>query len=162
MSLNITFRKENNFIDTWVNHLKFTLKKDIGDHKMNWAEKLANIGLWGVEKLPTKIWNIAKNPKVIVVALTALALLANSFAFYPLMTLQVIKATIALIPQIPLWALKFSAYIASCGFIIFTAVRALGRLCNKDLMEKFSARHNIQVVESKVSAVDAKVISIAS
>jgi hypothetical protein len=82
-----------------------------------------------------------KDPKVVTLALTAFAILAASFAFYPITTYVTIKAGIALLPAVPLWTIRFAAYIATVGTIIATAMRAEGRFLNTELMNNFYTKN---------------------
>lgn len=129
---------QNGWLGTrFANHFVLGVKEDIGAHPKNILEKMGDHGLWIVEKFPAKLWEVMKDPKVVTVALTAFALLATSFAFYPGITYMTVKSALAVLPQIPLWAVRFSAYISTVGLILATAMRAEGRFLNKDLMDKF-------------------------
>lgn len=130
------------------NHVILGLSSEIEDHEQkdkNFVEKAGDIGLWPLENFPRVVrWlcSQAKDPKVVTLALGILALIANSYLFYPLTTHLVLKAswsfTVSLIPQIPLWAAKFAAYIFSCQVIVSAVARAEGRFLNKELMDKFN------------------------
>lgn len=121
-------------------HVVLGLKKELGsreDCKKNLLEKTGDIGLWIVESLPHIIWQGIKDPRVVTVALTALALLATSLIFYPTITFLLIKNAIAFIPFPPFWALRFSAYLLTVTLILASACRAQGRFWNKQLMNHF-------------------------
>ncbi len=125
----------------FCDNFTFALKKDIGDRTgdraPNWLETGGDMGLWLVEELPKKIWKVLKEPRLVSLALTILALGAVSFAFYPATSLAVVKAGIALLPQIPFWAAKFSIYLLTCETILSYGLRAQGRFWNKPLREAF-------------------------
>lgn len=121
----------------FVNHFLLGVKEDIGPHNKNILEKVGDAGLWMIEKFPGKVWEKMKDPKVVTIALTALALVATSFAFYPAATFLAFKGALALLPTIPFWAIRFSAYIFTVGVIISTALRAEGRFSNSALMNEF-------------------------
>lgn len=121
----------------FANHFVLGVKENIGDHDKNILEKMGDAGLWMVEKFPRKIWTIMKDPKVVTIALTAFALLATSFVFYPITTYLLIKAGLALLPTVPYWAVHLSVYIATISVILSTACRAEGRFLNSKLMNEF-------------------------
>jgi len=140
--LNIPFQyARDDFLPVrFLNHAVLSLKTDLGardDCPKNLAEKIGDIGLWIIEEFPLKIWAVVQDPKVVTVALTALALVAVSFAFYPAISLAFCKAAVAALPLPPLWAVKFGAYLATCAVIIAAALRAEGRFWNDALMAKF-------------------------
>ena len=108
----------------------------------SWLEASGNAGLWCVEVLPFKIGKLVKefckDPRVITIALTAFALLANSYAFYPAaireIGKEIVDAALALLPLISVEKLKFAAWASSCALIASAGFgRALGRWSNEDL-----------------------------
>lgn len=121
----------------FVNHFLLGVKENIGPHNKNLLEKVGDLGLWMIEKFPGKVWEKMKDPKVVTLALTSFALLAASFGFYPTATFLAIKGALAVLPTVPLWAVRFSAYIFTVGVIISTALRAEGRFSNAALMNEF-------------------------
>lgn len=145
MALNIN-RGEGGLITGFVNHFAFGVKQNIGEHQKNFLEKIGDVGLWMLEKFPGKVWKVMKDPRVVTIALTALALLAASFAFYPVTTFLIIKAALALLPVIPFWTIHLSAYIATVGLIISTACRAEGRFMNSELMKEFYSKPAAEAV----------------
>lgn len=136
-NLTVSYVEEGNLLTRFANHFVLGVKKDIGSHEKNWVEKLGDIGLWMVEELPGKVWRVMKDPKVVTIALTAFAILGASFAFYPSATYLAIKSAILMLPEIPLWTVRLTAYLSVVGLIISTALRAEGRFLNRDLMDKF-------------------------
>lgn len=144
----------------FAGHVVLGLKKNIGDRELyprNFLEKIGDAGLWVVEDLPGKLWRGLKDPRVVTLGLTALALLGTSIAFYPVTTLALVKTAVALIPLPPLWAVKFSAYIFTVGLIISGAARAQGRFFNTALMEAFYGQpKQIPEIEKKEKDKDAE------
>lgn len=119
-------------------HIVLGLKRDIGnrtDCDKNILEKIGDSGLIVIENLPRIVYKITHDPKVITVALTALALVATSFLFYPATTFLTVKTALIIIP--PLWAVRLAGYIATVELILAGACRAEGRFLNTALMKKF-------------------------
>lgn len=146
--INNCYHADNHLFARFGYHVVLGLKKDLGDrmeHPKKWLEKVGDAGLWIVEELPCKIWKGMKDPRVVTVALTALALLAASFLFYPSTTWLAAKAAIAILPVPPFWAVKFSAYILTVSLILSSACRALGRFTNERLMNRFYGNDGAQV-----------------
>jgi hypothetical protein len=114
-----------------------------GDIHKNVLEKIGDAGLWFVEEFPRKVWHVAKDPRVVTIALTAMALLATSFIFYPSTTWFVVRTVITSCIVPPLWAVKFSAYIATVGIIVAGACRAEGRFINSKLMKAFYGAEHV-------------------
>src|ERR1700741_4869835 len=104
-TFNVSYRADSWIGARFIDNFRFAVKKDIGDRPgdlaPNWLEKVGNAGLWIVEELPKKAWKAIKEPRFVSFALTILALGAVSFAFYPAPSLAVLKAGIALLPQVP-------------------------------------------------------------
>lgn len=124
----------------FIDNLVFAVKPDLGDRgdmAPNLLEKTGNAGLWLIEKLPGLVWEKVKDPRFVSLALTILALGAVSLAFYPITTVLTIKAAVVLLPTIPLWALKFSAYLLTCATIVSYGIRAQGRFWNMPLYTAF-------------------------
>lgn len=121
-------------------HAILGLKKNIGSREgceKNLLEKIGDAGLWIVEDFPRKVWRCCKDPRVVTIAITALALIAASFLFYPSLSWIVAKAAIKLIPIPSLGILKFIAYLFTNMLIVAGACRAEGRFVNSALMNKF-------------------------
>ena len=147
MSLKSNYNPSSTFMVRIWNHASFGLNKDIGNREKypaNIAEKAGNAILWTVGIIPRSIKFVAKSfqdPRITTIALTALALLIVSFLFYPAITFLKTKvvyvAAMSLIKQVPFWAVKFSAYVATCASIIGAGLRAGGRFNNAPLMKEF-------------------------
>lgn len=147
MSLDVKYNPERNVFYRIWDHTNLGLRKNIGDRTntpRNIVEKGGDGMLWTVGLLPRAVKAIAKSfqdPRVLTVVLTALALFATSLAFYPVTTILATKATwtfgVRLITQIPFWAVKFSAYLATCATIIGAGLRAGGRFNNAALMKEY-------------------------
>jgi hypothetical protein len=121
-------------------HAVLGLSQDIGDRTdapKNVLERIGDAGLWIVEGLPKKIKVLCTDPRVVTVALTAFALVATSFAFYPIATWTLACDAIALLPQVPLWAVRFGSYILTVSVILSASCRAQGRFWNGELMNRF-------------------------
>lgn len=128
-------------------HLVLGLSSDIGDRKgisRNHFEKGGDTILWTVGLVPKAVKAFGKSfqdPRVITVALTALALFTNSMVFYPTITLSVAKATyinlLSLNQYVPLWSVKLATYLTICASMIGAGLRAGGRFGNAELMKEF-------------------------
>lgn len=126
----------------FFNYFAFAVKKDIGVHEKSLLEKAGDLGLWTIEEFPKKVWKMMKDPVVITVALTAIALVGVTLAFYPVTTVLAAKAALLLLPQVPFWAVKFSAWVGAVGLILSTSMRALGRVTNLELRAYFEHNNN--------------------
>lgn len=123
-----------------ANHFILGVKEDIGLHDKHVLEKVGDVGLWMVEKFPRKVWHVMKDPRVVTLALTSFALLGTSFVFYPTASYHAVKSAIALLPKVPLWTVRLSAYIVTCALIVATTCRAEGRFRNSKLMDEFNGK----------------------
>ena len=133
----ITYSSDNNIAVRCYNHARLGLQKDIQKHDPNLMEKFGNIGLWPLENLPRMTLNAITDPRVVTIALTSLAMLADSYGFYPEETTAGVQAAWALLPTVPFWTVKFATYIATIETIGSYGMRAEGRFINKELMGKF-------------------------
>lgn len=122
-------------------HVKIGLSHNIGkregDTSKNFLEKVGDTGLWVWEELPGKVYNALSDPRVVVIALTILSQLAISLVFYPYATVNFVRAAVAILPHIPGWAIRFSAYIYISTINVSYGTRALGRVSNQSLMRVF-------------------------
>jgi hypothetical protein len=137
MTAAVPYYPEDNLWGHFVSHAHLGLSKHIQPHRMTIPERIGNIILWTVEDMPGLLWDKIKDARVVTVAMTALALLANSFLFYPTKTWLNLKAFIRWIPKPPLWAIRFASYIFTCALIIGYGLRAYGRFSNHELMNEF-------------------------
>lgn len=133
----VAYAPEANIAARFINHAQFGLKSDIRPHDRNVLEKIGDAGLWPIENLPRMTWNAATDPRVMTVGITALAMLADSYAFYPDQTTAYANLAMGLVKQIPLWAVRFGAYVATMEVIASYGARAEGRFTNKGLMKNF-------------------------
>ena len=113
-------------------------------HKPNLIEKAGNSILWVVGSIPRSIKWVGRqfqDPRVVTIALTALAMLAVTLCFYPVATAAAITAGAiavkALVASIPVWGVKLSAYVLTCSTILGSGLRAGGRFANSSLMKAF-------------------------
>lgn len=143
--------------DSWIgsrfySHFSFGIQKDRSKDKgkdipANLLEKMGNAGLWPIENLPRKLKELSKDPIIVTIALTAIALFAINLGFYPEITGQLIKdVTIYMIKNVPFWAVKFAVYISLVESTIATAMRACGRFSNEALMDQFYGKTKLQTV----------------
>lgn len=139
--LNVTYGENNALPFRFIDNAKFALKKDLGEREGNLApnlmEKIGNFGLSVAEELPKRTWQLLKEPRFVSLALTILALGANSYLFYPDISVHVVKAGLEMLPHVPLWTVKFSLYLLISATISSFGLRAQGRFWNEDLKSKF-------------------------
>lgn len=122
------------------NHAVLGLTRNVPKHEWmdkKYIERGGDALLWSVERLPKIIWEKMQDPRVVTVALTAFALLTNSYLFYPAHTITYSLQVIAHLHLPELWMVKFAAYIHICSLIIGAASRAYGRFANESLMYRF-------------------------
>ncbi len=138
MTLNVNYN-QSNVVTKFLSHARFALTPNLSERNSNpnLLEIMGNIGLYTIEVIPFKIVNAIRDPRIVTIAITALALFATSFAFYPVTTIALTKTAIAVLPFPPLWAIKFGAYLYTVSLIISFACRAEGRFMNKDLYNQF-------------------------
>jgi hypothetical protein len=139
MTANVAYSANSNIVFRIRDHVYLGLSKNIQSHDKNFIEKIGDAGLWPFENLPMITWNAVSDPRVITIAVTSLAMLTDSFGFYPDETSLYVKAAWALLPTIPFWAKKFGTYVLSIEAIASFGVRAEGRFMNKGLMRQFYA-----------------------
>lgn len=144
--LNQQYYANSNIFSRFIDHTAFATAKNLGDERApsNFIEKAGNGILKATGLLPKAVKAVGKSfkdPRVVTIALTALALLVASFAFYPTTTYLATKAACIfaaeLIKVIPFWAVKLSAYILTCSTIVGFGLRAEGRFTNANLMKQF-------------------------
>lgn len=140
-AVSIPYHENDGLWSHFVDHVHLGLSKNIQPHRANVTEKIGDAILWTVEDFPGIAWKAIKEARVVTVALTALALLANSFLFYPFKTLANLKAFYQWLPLPPLWAVRFSTYIFTCALILGYGLRAFGRFSNHELMNEFYHPH---------------------
>lgn len=137
MGAKVTYNAAAFLPTRFFSHARLGLSPNIQDHTPNLLEKLGNMGTWPVENLPRVIKDSLKNPKIVTVALTALAMYVDSMFFYPDETTEVVNTAWSLIPKVPYSAGKFALYLLSIETIASYAARAQGRFMNSDLMKQF-------------------------
>ena len=122
----------------WFKHIYRGEAQSTEPIKQHFLEKVGNGLLWIHEEFPKKIWHGLKNPQVITIALTLAALYLQTLAFYPKVTRELTMRSLIWIKNaIPLYAVKFAAYIVSVAFTLGHSARALGRTRNTDLTNLF-------------------------
>jgi hypothetical protein len=99
----------------------------------NRIERLGDALRWDVGNAADFLLREIKNP-IMIVSLTALALLAVSIAFYPAATLAATANVLPIVVYIKPWMVKFALYIVVQKTLMGVGVRTYGRLCNAQLM----------------------------
>jgi hypothetical protein len=133
----VFYNPEQDLFSRFMDHAALGLSKEIQDHEENIAEKVGNAILWTAQELPDVVWKKIQEPRVVAVALTNLALLTNSFLFYPAKTLATLKNVITWLPLPPLWTLRAGTYLYTCSLILGYGLRSFGRFSNQELMAQF-------------------------
>lgn len=137
MSSAITSESSSCLLWRFIDHARLGLYRDIQPHEETVVERLGNAPLWTIEKLPNLILEQIRRPCAITVALTAIAQIANAYAFYPERTLQMAKWAVDKVPWPPAWALRFGCYLYTSSLILGYGLRAFGRFNNPELMKQF-------------------------
>ncbi len=88
-----------------------------------------------MENVPGKMWKIVKEPRVMNIAIAALAMTSVSLAFYPAQTKNVFTDIAKAIPMPTREQVKFAAYLTIMAHIASFALRAEGRFSNYNLMQ---------------------------
>jgi len=140
------YNHNNSLFSRFIDHVGFGITPDLKGRKSdsNWCEKLGNLTT-NVAKIPVKTVKLfgksLKDPRVMTIALTALALLATTFAFYPSATIAALSTVSKFIwtalKSVPWQTVRLTAYINICLGIIGCGLRAEGRFTNADLMKEF-------------------------
>lgn len=133
----ITCSPDSNIMIRFINHARLGLNREVQEHHSNLIEKMGNLGLWPLENLPRITRDVITDPRVVTLMMTASAMLADSYCFYPEDTSAFVKAAWALLPTIPFWAVKFAGYVSSIEVIGSYGMRAEGRFTNRELMDRF-------------------------
>jgi hypothetical protein len=130
-------------------YFQASLAKDINQH-FNKAHAsiqetpLSQIGKllrWHVSILPKELLHLFQKPRVVVVALTALALLAVQFTFYPVATALAVRSSFYWIAKwITLEQIHFGLYLASMSYVLGTGLLAFGRLSQDAVVQEIQAR----------------------
>lgn len=136
----VPYSTEHSIAVRFYNHACLGLQKNIQAPNRNLMERIGDAGLWPLENIPRMALDVFKEPRVVTVALTSLAMLADSYGFYPVETTVWVKAAWALLPSVPFWAVKFSSYICTVEIISSYGLRAEGRFTDKKLMDQFYGR----------------------
>lgn len=137
MTIAIPYHSEDGLWGHFISHAQLGLSHHIQPHQVNLFERLGDMILWSAEDLPQIILRQLKDVRVVTVALTAFALLANSFLFYPVKTWLKMKNFYHWLPLPPFWAVRFAGYIYTCALIMGYGLRAFGRFSNHELMKEF-------------------------
>lgn len=127
-------------MSTIVNFWKVYWNKECPvHHEKNLCEKAGDALTWHVNGLSHKVWAFCKDPRVVTVALTALAMLAVSFAFYPATTaLYASKAITLIAPYFKSWAVKLAIFIATQVYLFGLGVRAIGRFSDATVKTRWN------------------------
>jgi hypothetical protein len=124
----------------FVNNAIFYYSNDIGDHEEQPIEQLGDVLMWPSINLPVKIWNAFKDPRVLIIAGGALAMLADSYIFYRTETHEwVVWAAHKVLPVITLERVHKAAWIGTMYEIFALTTRAAGRAFNTALTTAFYA-----------------------
>ena len=128
----------------FFNHSKMALTSDPDKminnqgYTKNLLEKVGSFLSWHVVELPAKVYHALRDPRVVTVACTALAMLSVQFAFYPRITAMAAKAIVSYVAhRVPAWLVKASVYTFIQTAIAGLGTRALGRFSNSELMQKW-------------------------
>jgi hypothetical protein len=112
----------------------------------NECERIGDVLAWHVTQLPRHINRAFSDPRVLTIALTALAMIAVTFTFYPVTTFLAVKSiSVFIVTKTPWLYVKLGTYVLSMLAVLGTGTRALGRFTNKELMHSFYKHHGFQL-----------------
>ncbi|MEC7839182.1 MAG: hypothetical protein VX777_03985 [Chlamydiota bacterium] len=114
----------------------FSSKVGTPERHKTLIEKTGDMMLWPWLNIPGKVIKIGTDARIITVAATTLALLGNTYLFYPRETLDSINYIILLLPTIPFAYIKFAGWLATCELITGLGARTFGRVDNPALMNQ--------------------------
>lgn len=147
MASPVTYSPDSNLIFRIYDQLAFALKPELPGHKQEdkyLFEKIGDFGLWPVEHFPEalkKLKQLAYDPRIVTVFVTATALWGVSFGYYPTTTVNLTRTAITeglkIMAKIPLDKIRFTSYIMSIGTVLAAFCRAEGRFTNPPLYDKF-------------------------
>lgn len=100
-------------------------------YEENQGEKIATAMLWPIEKMPSYL----KDPKVVTLAVSSLALLVDSFLFYPEQTTNRLNQLKEILIENS-ESIRFVSYLLSVETILGYTLRAESRLANAELMDQ--------------------------
>lgn len=98
------------------------------EHDANLCEKLGNGLLYVQENAPRQIKNLCTNPQAITTTIFVVAHLANSYAFYPQATTEVLEFVASVMPEISSEMVRFTGWSTISVTITGLCARAHGRL----------------------------------
>lgn len=140
------YNPNNSFFTRFIDHVGFGISSNLGSRKSdpNWCETLGNLTI-KVAYAPVKgvkmVGHSFKDPRVVTIALTALMLLATTFAFYPTATITALSTAgrflWTALKLVPWQSVRLAAYVDVCLGIIGCGLRAEGRFTNAALMKDF-------------------------
>lgn len=110
--------------------------------KSNFLEKTGDLMIWSITGGLIKLVRFWKDPRALTVALTALASVTNTFAFYPQESIQASRQALEFVAKnLPFHRVKLASYLFTMLIITGTGVRMLGRVTNTELLSHFYASH---------------------
>lgn len=166
----VTYNCESVFTQRFIDQGAFALTGNSGSRggencPPNLVEKAGNGILFITGSVPRSVNWLGKqfqDPRVLTVVFTALALVATSFIFYPIITASITKTVTVFIgkqlAQIPLWTIRLAAYIITCTTILGYGARAGGRFANNELMKEFYGLPNYQGNPCQLSNEEIKML----
>jgi len=128
---------------SWKNYFDYTLARKFVDadgnriaHEANSLEKFGQMISRPVMEPISFLAKNIKNP-LLILAVAVVAIAIVTIAFYPAHFILLLSNTIPFVFKIEPWMVKFATYIAVVTTISGLGVRALGRVCNQDLLRKW-------------------------
>lgn len=121
----------------WAFSIAYSFRDKEGNsfiYEKNTLEKAGHFLRLGVGMATNTLFREIRNP-IMIIALTALALLGVSIAFYPATALNVIASVCPILLKTKPWMARFALYLLCQSTILGIGLRTLGRL-NNDLLVK--------------------------
>lgn len=106
-------------------------------YEPNRLERVGSALRWGVGSALDITLREIRNP-VVVLALTALAMVVATAFYYPVIALGVVHAVVPFVFSIKLWMIKLACYIAVQSTLLGVGMRTVGRLLNEPLVDEWN------------------------
>lgn len=116
--------------------------------KKSFLESIGGAMVWHIYVLPRVIRDFFKSPIIAVIALTALAMIAVQFAFYPVVSYLALKHFVVwAMSYITLSAIRFGSWFLIEFTILGFGIRSLGRVSNEKLVKEYKGKVDLEGLE---------------
>jgi hypothetical protein len=137
---------------SWTSYFHFVAATDFADARTGYSlqkeknafERIGEIVVKPIFLPLNFLVREIKNPLVIVALTTSLIAIAT-LIFYPTQFMAVCYTALPFLAKVKPWMVKFALYLVAEGTITALGMRALGRLCNRELVRAWHAREIIPI-----------------